>query len=255
VFDQPQAYRWAFRTWYRLLFRHLARRAQRLLTVSQFSADGLSQALAVPRSRFGVVGNAADQWEAVEAAPQAWASWGLAKGRYFLAVGSANPSKNLERLRQAHQALPGAHEWPLVLVGGRNAQVFATESGEGALSHQGACIWAGTVSDAVLKALYQGAAGLIMPSLYEGFGLPALEAMQCGCPVVAADIGALREVCGSAALWADPVNLNSMQRAMLTLTQDGPLRADLIRRGQAQAARYQWALSALALIGEVEAVI
>lgn len=134
--------------------------------------------------------------------------------RHFLYVGDNEPRKNLARLREAH-ARSGV-ELPLLVAGS-----------------------AGTRVDDIAE-LHRHAAALVLPSLHEGFGLPALEAMHAGTPVLVSDIPALREVCGDAARYCDPYDTDSIATALTELATVPPLREELRRRGLARAARFSW---------------
>ncbi|HEX5686718.1 MAG TPA: glycosyltransferase family 1 protein [Ideonella sp.] len=251
VFDQPQAYTRAFRWWYRSLFRHLARGSGRLLTVSEFSRQRLASALGVPAGRLEVVPNGGDHFERLVADRRVLSELGLAGQPYLLAVASANPTKNLARLVSAFgQLSSSAIDLRLVLVGGINRRVFA--SAGGALSTPG-LVQAGAVDDARLKALYEQALGLVLPSVYEGFGLPALEAMSCGCPVIAAQAAALPEICGEAALYVDPLSSDQLAEAMARLAADSGIRNDLRVAGRRRVAQFGWQEAGRQLLELVEA--
>lgn len=250
VFDQPQAYTRPFCWWYRRLFRHLAAGPGRLVTVSAFSRDRLAAALGVPPDRFDVVANGCDHFDRVRADPRVLQELGLAGKPYLLAVASANPNKNLARLEAAFGLACRHHaDIRLVLVGGGRGRVFA----DTAVPRTERLIEAGMVDDGGLKALYEAAVGAVVPSLYEGFGLPALEAMACGCPVLAASAGALPEVCGDAALYADPLSVDGLAQALVRLTGDAGLRERLREAGRARAARFRWQEGGRGLLDVVKA--
>jgi glycosyltransferase involved in cell wall biosynthesis len=107
----------------------------------------------------------------------------------------------------------------------------------------------GRVSDPELRALYEGALCLLFPSSYEGFGLPPLEAMWCGCPVIAGPAGAVPEVCGDAALYFDPDGPRSLADAVAKLADDAALRTGLAALGRARAAEFSWEMAARRLLG------
>lgn len=249
-FDQPQAYTRVFATWYRWLFRRLARRSgTTLVTVSEFSRDRLAAALSLPSERFVIAPGGADHLHEVVADESQLAPNGLERQAFILAVGSRNPTKNLSRLVEAWRLL-GRGELRLAIVGGTNARVF--EGRDGLPAAQGV-VDLGAVSDEVLKALYEGARGLVFPSLYEGFGLPPLEAMACSCPVTASALPSVREVCGDAALYFDPGQADRIAEALGRLADDAALRSVLRERGRERIARFAWHRTAQALRGAVEA--
>jgi glycosyltransferase involved in cell wall biosynthesis len=242
VFDVPQAYRPAFVRWYRWLFRHLGRRAALLLTVSEFSRQRLQQAL-VPRAPLQVLRHGADHLEAVIPDPDVLSRLGLQGRPFVLAVGSHNPSKNLGTLVAGH-ALLGPQAPPLVMVGGAHAGVFGDEAWP---AHPGLQV-TGALDDAALVALYRAATLLVFPSTYEGSGLPPLEAMAQGCPVLASRAPAVQEACGDAAAYLDGGDAQAIARGLQALLDDPGRRAALADAGRAHAARRRWSAAAAELI-------
>ncbi len=250
LFDQPQAYALVFRSWYRWLFRQLARRSTTaLVTVSAFSRERLASALRVPGERFTIVAGAGEHLDRVPADPSLLAAHALDRQPFVLAVGSRNPTKNLARLLQAWRLLARA-DLRLVLVGGVNPQVF---EGRGDGAAVPGVIDLGTVDDGTLKALYQRALALAFPSLYEGFGLPLLEAMHNGCPVVASSAAAVREVCGDAALYCDPLVPQDIAAALRDLIERPARRDEMRERGRCRARQFGWDASASSMRELVEA--
>lgn len=243
VFDHPQGYRPAFVRWYRALFRHRARRGDVLVTPSQHARERLAHHLAVPPSRLHVVLHGADHLDGVVAAPGLLARLALQRDAYWLCVASSNPNKNVARLLRAHQRAGGG--LPLVWVGRGNDRVF----GQSVQVPTGADVrWLPDASDAELKALLLGARALVVPSIVEGFGLPALEALRAGCAVLAARAGALPEVCGDAALYVDPLSEEAIAEGLERLCRDDSLVARLRAAGPRRAASFTWARSATMLL-------
>jgi glycosyltransferase involved in cell wall biosynthesis len=244
VFDHPQAYRPAFVAWYRALFRRRAERGDLLVTPSRASLMQLTRHLGVGEDRFLVLPNGCDHLDAVAGDPAVLSRFGLATQGFWLCVASHNPNKNLQRLLQAHALLPAPRQ-PLVMVGGSDSAVFARLA-RSAAETAADVRWV-QADDAALKALLQSALGLVLPSLTEGFGLPAAEAQRLGCPVIASDIAALRETCGDAALFVDPVRADSIAHAMARLGTDADMRASLSAAGRAHASGRTWRAAAVAL--------
>jgi alpha-1,3-rhamnosyl/mannosyltransferase len=159
---------------------------------------------------------------------------------YALYVGNFLPHKNLPRLLRAWATLPAAlrSSHRLVLAGGAVAGRAALRALADSLGLGERVVFAGLVDDADLPALYSGAAALVQPSLEEGFGLPALEAMACGAPVVASWRGALPEVVGDAGVLVDPEDERALAAALARVLGSATERQDLAGRGLARAARF-----------------
>ncbi len=242
VFATPQAYSRSFRAWYKLLHRALAWRGTALATVSEFSRGEIERRLGVPRQRVAVLGEGAEHiLREPEVAPP------LAAGSYVLAVGTPAAHKNLAALDATAEVLR-ARGIDLVATGGVAGGVF------GATEWPGGIRPLGRVDDATLAALYRAAACLVFPSRYEGFGLPVVEAMACGCPVVASSIPALHEVCGEAALFAAPEQPREFAAAVLRLLDEPAEAARLRQLGLARAAGFTWQRAAERLLGALERI-
>jgi glycosyltransferase involved in cell wall biosynthesis len=178
------------------------------------------------------------------------ARYGLGGRRYVLSVGTLQPRKNYVRLIRAFANLEPETVEPetqLVIAGGRGwlYQDIFTEAGR----HGDRVRILGFVDEADLPALYRNAALFAFPSLYEGFGLPVLEAMACGVPVVCSNASSLPEVAGDAALLVDPLETDGLAEAMARVLEDAGLRREMVARGVAQAARFTWARAARQLVG------
>lgn len=158
---------------------------------------------------------------------------------YVLAVGNLQPRKNLVRLIEAFRtAVSHGHDFELVIVGPphyRASDAFEAAALLGERVH-----FTGYVSDDQLAAWYECASAFVFPSLYEGFGLPAIEAMAHGVPVACSDAGALPEVCGSAALYFDPLSVDSIVATLERIVSDRDLRETLSKRGRDRAPEFSW---------------
>ncbi len=165
---------------------------------------------------------------------------------YLLTVGTLQPRKNLLRLFRAMDRLAQAGLPHRLVLAGRRGWLFEPIRRE--LERrmlEGRCLWLGYVPDAFLPALYCGADALVMPSLYEGFGMPVLEAMACGTPVVASRAGALPELLGNAGILVDPTSVDSLFAGMIEVMADAELAEELRSRGLARSAQFSWSTAAL----------
>jgi glycosyltransferase involved in cell wall biosynthesis len=243
VFALPDAHSRAFRLWYRALLPSLGRRAVRVLTVSQFSRNELVQRAGIPPGKVEIVPQGCEHVRRAEPDQRVFARLPVSHGRYVLAVGSQAPHKNLTLLEQALVHL-GEAAPPLVIAGSANPRVF----GGGTPARGERVHLAGYVTDGELRALYEGACCFVYPSLYEGFGIPPLEAMVCGCPTIVSRAAALPEVCADAALYCDPYDAEDLARNIRRLIRDSALQNDLRQRGLARTRAFTWERSSRALL-------
>ncbi len=225
-----------------------AHRADRVLADSRATADDLIRLYGVPAERIEVVYSAADERFrpiAPEEAERLIADLAIPRP-FILSVGTLEPRKNLARLIDAFSSLDLPHH--LVIVGARGWLFDETIA---KLGHPRivAPAW---VDDEQLIGLYNLAELFVYPSLYEGFGLPPLEAMACGTAVAVSKTSSLPEVVGSAALTFDPEDVGEIAAALQTLATDPKLRAELVAAGMEQASRFTWQDSALKLRGIYE---
>jgi glycosyltransferase involved in cell wall biosynthesis len=213
VLRHPGTFNQWTRHYSRFAVPRVARAARRLIAVSEFTRGEIVELVGIPEERIRVIPNAVGQEFVAEGPAES--------GDYVLAVGTLEPRKNLGAAQQAAQRLGvelrvvGAQGWGGVEVNG----------------------WLGRVSDEELAALYRGARCLVYPSLYEGFGIPVLEAMACGTPVVTSAGGATEEVAGGAAVLVDPQD----PAAIAAGVEEASSRRDELRaRGLERAAQFSW---------------
>jgi glycosyltransferase involved in cell wall biosynthesis len=160
---------------------------------------------------------------------------------YILGLGSIQPRKNLERLIAAYAMLAKERDIPPLVLVGKKAWLFG-DSIDAAVKHGVAdrVIFTGFVPEEDLAALYSAATIFVYPSFFEGFGLPPLEAMQCGTPVITGDRTSLPEVVGDAGIMVDPFDVDAIAGAMRRLLMDEQLRSDLSRHGIERAMTFSW---------------
>lgn len=231
----PKAYTRAFRAWYRVMHSVAGARAARIVTVSKFSKRELADRLGISAERIGVVPEGSDHILRVASDPAIVERFALDQRPFVLAVSSLSPHKNFAALTQAFH-IARLPDVDFVVAGGANPHVFAAHGASlpPSVKHVGA------VSDGELRALYERAACFVFPSLYEGFGLPPLEAMACGCPVLAANAGSLPEVCGDGAWYCDPRSPADIAAKLAQILADKALRARVRERGRTRAAQFTW---------------
>ncbi len=243
----PQNYSRSYRWLNNAMTRVLAPRVHTLMTVSQFSAQELKSRLRLQRDDL-VVGHGG--WEHTRVAPIDEAAvlrrHGLVAGGYLLAVSSPQQSKNFGVIARALALLGDEPLPPVAVAGAADARIY-----QGSHELPGTLQWLGFVPDEELNVLYRHALWFIFPSLYEGFGLPPLEAMANGCPVLAAQAASIPEVCGDAALYFDPRDPSALAARLREVTQRpdaAALRATLKQRAAARLARYTWEANARRLL-------
>jgi glycosyltransferase involved in cell wall biosynthesis len=240
--DHPEWFERKFALWYGALLPRLVRKVRAIITVSHFSKERIVELTGVDAERVHVISNGVDpRFRPIDTQniQQVRGKFEL-HSPYILFVGSLEPRKNLKLLLEAWQlgSFAGA---TLAVVGAsghlfQNLQLDSLPEGVRLL---------GRVEDELLPALYSGAAGFVYPSVYEGFGLPPLEAMACGCPIAVSDIPAHREVCGTTAIYFDPFDpedLSSKLESLLRL--DPSSRESYLERGIHRAASYRWTSAA-----------
>jgi glycosyltransferase involved in cell wall biosynthesis len=251
VYDLPENYSWKFRLWYRFAFSILKHSASHIVTVSEFSKERIMARLGIDASRISVVWNGVDHFDRIAADQSILSRLNLQHDGYVLAVGNLSVGKNLARVLSAIEQLSERHDWKFVVVGGCDLRIFNPKAKAGYdLSKN--IIAGGFVSDGELRALYENAACFVFPSLYEGFGLPPLEAMLCGCPVVVSREASLPEICGDAAVYCDACSVEDIADKVAQLMGDAALRDTLRARGREHARHFRWERSARQLLDVLE---
>ena len=235
----------------RLTVRRTARRATQIITVSEYSRQDIIKTYGIAADRISVTPEAAAETFAQvtdETILQTVRERYGIEGDYILSLCSIQPRKNLVRLIEAYSLLrrlrPEGKLPQLVLAGKRGWLDNETWRAAQADRVSPAIRFTGYVADDHLNALYSGATCFVYPSYFEGFGLPILEAMKCGAPVIAGDRTSIPEVAGEAALLFDPFDVQSLVEALKRILNDAEYRATLSARGLQRANQFSWQTTA-----------
>lgn len=249
---------------YTALVSRAVRNVEAVIAVSECSARDIHRVLGVPRNRIHVIGNAVDsELRPVEDSARASAvraRLGVPE-RYVLYLGGFDARKNLRRILEAYASLPAGLRaaYPLVIAGGAHLVGHPLypdpRSVVDQLGLHAHVRLIGEVGDADKPVLYSGASVFVWPSLYEGFGMPVLEAMACGAPVITSTTSSLPEVAGDAARLVDPTSVAAISTALGELLESEPLRAEMRGRSLARASEFSWEEVAQRTLGVYESVL
>lgn len=250
VYAVPQAYGAAFKAWYKFMLPLLGRMARHVITVSRFSRSELVRYCGYDEAKITVVAEGKEHIVAQTPDNTILQRLGIESKPFVLAVSSITPNKNLSAVARAIDRI-GSEKFDFIVAGSSNPKVFSTA--QTALPHYVKC--AGYVTEAELRALFESAACFVYPSFYEGFGLPPLEAMACGCPVIVSKAASLPEVCGDAALYCDPYDPVDIAEKMLQVLSDRRKQDHMRQEGLRQAAKYSWEKAAFSLWAVVEKMV
>jgi len=242
VFRKPEFFSWPYLTVHRTLDRLLAR-SSTIATVSQFSRRELGAVLNLSPASIPVFSNSAEHFAATVPDFTIIERLGLIPHQFFLSVGSMTKNKNISLAIEAAKLL-GRSDVPLVIVGGDNSKVFQGSS----TAAEAGVIMAGRLTDGEIAALYARAMAFVFPSLYEGFGVPPLEAMIFGCPVIATTADAVKETCGDAAAYFNPLDAGELCQRMLERMAAGRISDEERGKQVERIAAFSWRKSAEALL-------
>lgn len=240
----PWASRFVDRLSHRFLVPRYAARASAVIAVSEVTREHVIEFLRVPPERVTTVYTAIDDLfrarlpeDVLHSARQ---SYRLPE-HYVLYAGAVYPPKNFTRLVQAYARVGPARGISLVIAGGQNRFLSKRELEEPSRLGLGDWVkWTGWVDARTLAAFYQMAQALLMPSLFESFGLPIVEAMACGCPVVTSNCYGAREIAADAALLVDPASVEAIAAGLERVLEDRALRTQLVERGYRRARQFTW---------------
>ena len=242
----PETYSKVFCRVYDFLIPRLCRKAKQIITVSEFSREEISSYYGIPKKKMLVVYNAVGEGfrQVTDAS--------LREQRYFLAVSSLKANKNFVTVLNAFEKVLGMMpEVKLFIVGDCSDKNFQTVDLE-KYKHNSAIKFLGRVTDVELVRYYSNAIGFLFPSLYEGFGIPVLEAQACGCPVISSSAASMPEVLQDSALFCEAIDVYGFAGQMCRLVESESLRSSLIEKGKMNVTRFLWQESAKKLIAAFE---
>jgi glycosyltransferase involved in cell wall biosynthesis len=248
---RPEQTRAEVRRDYAPLVRRQVVAADAVVAVSEATKADAVELLGLPPERISVCGeDAAPLFDQPPTAEELAWSEGVTAGPFILFVGTVEPRKNLPALLRAYGMLQAAHpELRLVIAGGRGWRIEEFESALRALPAPEHVIITGYLPQRRLRALYHRALALVMPSHCEGFGLPLVEAMACGCPLVVARNSSMPEVAGEAALYWKGSDDEELAELLEKVLEDSGLRDDLISKGGERRKHFSWRRSAGVVLG------
>lgn len=230
--------------YYRKNFPKFAKKADQIITVSEYSKNDIAQLYSIPKNKITVAYNGADESfvKSSDADSILYKKKINAPEPYFLSVGSIHTRKNITRLLQAFDLFKEQNNcnWKLVLVGSKYNWTPQMNAAYQNLKFQHDVIFTGHLPKAELILAYSSANALIFPSYFEGFGIPLIEAMRCECAVLCANTTSFPEVAGNAALYFDPFSVEDMAAVMGKFMQDESIQKDLIEKGKKRVLDFNW---------------
>jgi glycosyltransferase involved in cell wall biosynthesis len=228
-----QSHPTGFVLFYKFLLPRIMKSSQHIVTVSNFSKQEILRRYHIAEEKISVVYDAAKEHFQPEICPE------MQKEKYFLAVSSLNYRKNIPALLKAFSLLSNQDgQYRLYLIGDMKAKSFK-KLDIGEFLDNPYITFLGRVSDEELRRYYSNAIGFVYPSLYEGFGLPPLEAQRCACPVLVSNIASLPEVFCDSAVYCDPFSVDSIRSGVLKLMNEST-RQVLIAKGMENVKRFSW---------------
>jgi glycosyltransferase involved in cell wall biosynthesis len=255
----PKDLKKSHRLFYRHFFRKYAHKAKRIVTVSEYSKNDIANLYSVSKNKIDVSLNGVNpNFHPIGTSQQIEVKNQYSNGHdYFLFVGALHPRKNIKRMLQAFDVFKEETKSTnkLLIVGAKMWWNAELKSSFENLNHKADIIFTGRKSVAELQLLYASAQAFCFVPYFEGFGIPILEAMKCGCPVITSNCTAMPEVAGDSALLVDPYKVASIAAAFIKLETDSYLRAELSEKGLIHSQNFSWNTTANTLWDSIKKVL
>lgn len=248
----PNWFSKSFYLYYNFLIPKIAQKSKRIVTVSQSSKNDLIEIFNIDQNKIFVIPNSISKDFCNSFSADLSEELSLPE-KFILAVSSIDPRKNLKNLIQAYKKVQEKHGLQLVIVGSPN-NVFANSDLKDLVYNDKSIIFTGYINDNLLKMCYKRALAFLYPSLYEGFGIPPLEAMAMGCPTVVSNIASLPEICGDASHYVNPYNSEDIAEGINFVLENDNYRETLIKKGFERIKRFDWSSSARKLVDVIKMV-
>ncbi|MBM6748733.1 glycosyltransferase family 4 protein [Megamonas rupellensis] len=229
----PEAYSFLFKTWYKIMFKLLNRNVKCIFTDSNFSKKELKKYFSMNMNKIKVVYCGADHILKIKPDEKIFSNFDIEKNNYVLAVSSLNPSKNFRLILETAKISP---EINFVIAGGTNSNIFKEQG----LEITSNVKFIGYVNDEELVALYKYASCFIYPSIYEGFGIPPLEAIYFNCPVILSNIDVFKEIYMDNVLYCKINDCNILKEKILLILNDERIKKSINRKEKFLIDKYRW---------------
>lgn len=237
----PKSFSFLFRNWYKLMFYIVGKRVKKVFTVSEFSKKEINKYFDIPLDKIEITYNGIEHMKTIKPDKKIFTKFNIVENNYVLAVSSLNPSKNFKLILEAAKISPKIN---FIIAGGTNSDVFKEQG----LEITSNVKFIGYVNDEELITLYKYASCFVYPSIYEGFGIPPIEAMFCGCPVIVSSIDVLIEICGKGALYCDVKDADNLINKIQQIYNNIINVDGLIEEGKKNIKKYKWDNSARKII-------
>lgn len=242
--------------YYRYFFKKFAEKSARIITVSEFCREDISSGLIIGKEKIDIAWNGVSEYfgPAEKSESDSYRKKLTGGNPYFLFVGNFSPRKNIPTLIRAYDHFRSAYgtDIKLVLAGGRLFLNSETDNLIDSSPYKNDIILTGPVVHEDLRILYSSASALVFVPWFEGFGIPAAEAMRCGTPVILSDTTSLPEIGGNAALFVNPANYEEVAGAMNKIVTNDSLRQSLVEKGLLQSQKFTWDNTASSVMNSIK---